>query len=119
MFRPPALKRRAIVNHPFGMGDSMMPRRLVNRDNVKWTDGVRDAFFSYDHNCLGMNSDEILMRHSNLFSTRQFQGERMKTVLQPTSDLLDTHGDDLASGFIEAMLILVLSPRRRSSAPAR
>jgi hypothetical protein len=49
-----------------------------------------------DHGSLGVNCDEILMWHTDLFAARQFQRKGMKTVFQPASDLLNNHGDSLS-----------------------
>ena len=73
----------------------MMPLGLVNRNNMQRADGVRNALLVNDHDELGMDGDVVPMRHADFFAARQFERERMKTVLQPAFDLLNNHGRNL------------------------
>ena len=71
---------------------SVVARRLINGYNMKRTDRVGDSLLVYDDHDFWMESDEILVRHAQLLSIRQFQGERMKAILQTASDLINNHG---------------------------
>ena len=96
-----------------------MASSFVNGNNVKRADGVRNPLLVDDDNGLGMNSDETLVRHTNLLAARQFQRKRMKAILQPASDLLDNHGRNFPPQNLEATLQLQPHIRHRTERGAR
>jgi hypothetical protein len=69
---------------------------------VRRIDGVGNAFLINDDDNFGMEGDEILMRHAILLAIRQFQCERMKSIVKPFSDLLDYHVSNLSPGECES-----------------
>ena len=93
---------------------SGMPRRFINRNNVKRADGVGDSLLVNDHDRFGMDGNKILMRHTDFLAAGQLQSERMKTVLQPASDLFDNHARNLAPPKIESILQLQIRVRHRA-----
>ena len=79
---------------------------------MKGIDRVGNSFSIDDHDNFVMERDEIFVRHTELLAVRQFQSERMKTILQPASDLFDDHGRNLLLHENESMLYRT-SPRSR------
>ena len=89
-------------------------RGFVNRNDVKWIDGVGNPFLINDHDNLGMEGDEILMGHAIFLTVRQFQRERVKSIVKPFSDLLDYHLCNLPPGGYESRLQTESPVRRRN-----
>ena len=93
-----------------------MARRFINGNDVNRIDGVRNSLLIYDHNDFGMERDEIFVRHAEFLAVPQLQRERMKTILQAASDLLNNHGGNVSSRRTNS--ILQLQPRIRHRAEA-
>jgi hypothetical protein len=71
---------------------------------VQRIDGVRNAFLIDDHENFRVQGDKILMRNAISFTVRQRQRERVKSITQPLSDLLDYQDCNLPPGGGESRL---------------
>jgi hypothetical protein len=85
---------------------SVVPGRFINGNYVKRADRVRDSLLVYNHHDFRMDRDEILVRHTDLLAIREFQSERVKTILRTASDLPDYHGAKLSLRVLESILQL-------------
>jgi hypothetical protein len=73
-----------------------MPSHFINRNNMQRADGVRNPLLVNDHNELGMDGNEVPMRHPDFFAAGKLQRERLKAVLQPAFNPFNYHTREIS-----------------------
>ena len=72
-------------------GALLVPWCFVYGDDMKRIDRVGNPFRVYRHHRLGMQRDEVAMRHEEGSPIGQLKSEWMETVLKSVSDLIHDH----------------------------
>jgi hypothetical protein len=69
---------------------------LTHRGNVERIEDIDVSFFISDDHASPGQKDELLMRNGEFTAVRSADDERAKAVLEPPSDILKIHGEELS-----------------------